>query len=201
MNKTLIISIGVVVIIGLVALAYWLTGPVSQPTTVTNTSSGQNVGLPVVGQAGQNTTVTVPKTTATSTSVTTMLVAAANGGTVQTSNFINDSTTAKDPINPGYYYLGYHVNEGVPDTTATDTPPYVIEYISATQYFNIALLQEPIGSVREEAQQYLIARLGISQDQLCRLNYMVSVPNYVNSQFTGRNLGFSFCTGATVLPK
>ena len=104
-------------------------------------------------------------------------------------------------INAGYYYLGYHMKEGFPDPTASDNPPYVISYIDSTQYFNIALLQEPIGSVREEAQQYLMQHLGISQDQMCRLNYMVSVPDRVNSQFSSKNLGFSFCPGATVLPK
>ncbi len=196
MNKIWLISIGAIIVVGLIALAFWLTSPKS-PAPATNSPSGQNV-LPVANSVGNTTAV---NTSTNFTSGTILSLPAVDGGTIQVNNFINDPATAKDPINHGYYYLGYHVNEGISDPTATDNPPYIIEYISATQYFNIALLQEPIGPVREEAQQYLMTHLGISQDQMCRLNYMVSVPERVNSQFAGINLGFSFCPGATVLPK
>lgn len=196
MNKTLLISIGVMIFAGLIVLAYWLTNPKSQ-APATNSQNGQNT-LPVANSVGNTTAV---DTSTNLTSGTILSLPAVDGGTIQVNNFINDPTTAKDPINQGYYYLGYHVNEGISDPTATDNPPYIIEYISTTQYFNIALLQEPIGQVREEMQQYLMAHLGISQDQMCRLNYMVSVPERINSQFAGKNLGFSFCPGATVLPQ
>jgi hypothetical protein len=179
MSKIWVISIGAVILIGLI-LAFWLTALKSQ-TPAANSPAGQNVELPVAGSVGP--------TTVTSTSI--------QGA----KDFINDPATAKDPINPGYYYLGYHVNEGVPDPTATNNPPYIIEYISATQYFNIGLLSEPIGPVRLEAEQFLMNSLGISESQMCKLNYMISVPESVNSQFAGMNLGFSFCPGATVLPK
>lgn len=196
MNKLLIVSIGIIIFAGLIALAFWLTNSKSQ-IPATDSPNGQNT-LPVANSVGNTTAV---DTSTNFTSGTILSLPAVDGGTIQVNNFINDPTTAKDPINQGYYYLGYHVNEGIPDPTATDNPPYIIEYISATQYFNVALLQEPIGPVREEAQQYLMAHLGIGQDQMCRLNYMVSVPDRVNSQFSGKNLGFSFCPGATVLPK
>ncbi len=130
-----------------------------------------------------------------------MSVAGANGVFVRVTNFLKDPATVQDPINAGLYYLGYHINEGFPDATATANPPYIIEYISATQYFSIALLQEPIGTVRAVAEQYLIEHLGITQSQMCQLNYTLSVPNSVNSQYAGKDLGFSFCPGATVLPQ
>jgi hypothetical protein len=179
MKKPLIISIGAIVIIGFIVLVYWL---LNSAPPATSPAANQNIGLP---SAGQNATATSSLTQAG----------------VQTLNFVNDPTTVKDPINPGYYYLGYHVNEGISDPTATDNPPYIITYISATHYFNITLLQEPIGTVREEMQQYLMMRLGISQDGMCRLDYMVSVPWRVNQVYSGKNLGFSFCPGATKLPK
>ncbi|MFA6408276.1 MAG: hypothetical protein WCW36_02285 [Candidatus Paceibacterota bacterium] len=196
--KTILISIGAIAVLGLLVLAYRLTGPVvvTQAPTGTSTPAVQNTVFPVASSVQSNTSAI-----ATSSQVATMSIAIVGGGSVQTDNFIADPETAKDPINPGYYYLGYHQYEGMPDPTVTTNPPYVIAYISSTQYFNIALLQEPIGSVRIEAEQYLMAHLGISQDQMCLLNYMVSVPDRVNSQFSGRNLGFSFCQGATVLPK
>lgn len=195
--KTILISVGAVVVIGLLVLAYQLTGPTSSTTQTSPESSStvQGTGLPVASSAVQN---VAPET---SPQVAAMSVADIGGGSIQTANFIADPETVQDPSNAGYYYLGYHTYAGTQDVTATVAPPYVITYLSATQYFNIALLQEPIGPVREEMQQYLMGHLDISQDQMCKLKYMVSVPDRVNSQYSGMNLGFSFCPGAVVLPK
>ena len=195
MNKTILVGIGILFIAGLLVLAFWIAG--SKTTSETSSIEKQNSELPVAQSWGQGTTTS----TADSTGQTTLSIVATNGQPVQTRDFLSDPMTVKDPINPGYYYLGYHMYEGVPDATATDNPPYVIEYISMTYYFNVALLQEPIGTTRAEAEKYLIERLGISQDQMCQLNYMVSVSARINSRYTSRNLGFSFCPGATVLPQ
>ncbi|MHB8660699.1 MAG: hypothetical protein ACYC75_02030 [Minisyncoccota bacterium] len=188
MKKLIIIGIAAVIVIGLIVLAYQIAGS-TQPAP--SESTGQNVGLPSSSSVGQNIGTTSGFTQGNS------LV----GGGIQTLDFVNDPATTKDPLNPGYYYLGYHVSEGTSDPTATNNSPYIITYISATHYFNIALMQEPIGTAREDAQQYLMAHLGITQDQMCRLDYMVSVPWRVNQIYSGENLGFSFCPGATVLPQ
>lgn len=124
-------------------------------------------------------------------------ITADNTNTIK--DFINDPATVQDPINAGQYYLGYHFNEGILDATATDSPPYVIDYFSATNYFNIVLFQEPIREVRLQAEQYLMAKLGISQDQMCQLKYTVTVPIRVSQIYAGTNLGFSFCPGSTPL--
>jgi len=50
-------------------------------------------------------------------------------------------------------------------------------------------------------EQFMLKTLGISQQQLCALNYSVGVTRYVNEQYTAKNLGFSFCPGAVVLPQ
>lgn len=192
MNK-IWIGIGVVAIAGLVALGVWFTAPAEQPAVTENSQlSGQDL-LPI-GNSITNVSATSPSSAET-------ILLAAPGGTITAGNFIKNPDTIEDPSNQGYYYLGYHLSGVATGTAAAMNPPYVIEYISATQYFNIALLEEPIGSARGEMEQYLMARLGITQDQACRLNYMVSVPDRVNSAFSGRNLGFSFCPGATVLPQ
>lgn len=120
-----------------------------------------------------------------------------SGGSLVIKNIKNDPALVKDTINPGYYYLGYHHTIGT--TSSDQTPPYIIEYIESTGYFNIAILQEPLGVVREEMEKYLALHLGISQTQLCILPYMVSVPYSVNKEYAGRNLGFSFCPGAEAL--
>lgn len=192
MNKTLLFGLGGIIFIGFFVLAFQLTNPVAPPSVGTSiTPNTEQPGTP----SGQNVTTVLPVPVATTSATS------ANSGAIQKIDFLSDPTTIKDPINPGYYYLGYHVNEGIPDPTATENPPYIIMYISATNYFNIGLFQEPIGPIRAAAEQYLLTRLGISQAEMCQLDYMVSVPDRVNSQFAGKNLGFSFCPGAVLLPK
>lgn len=188
--KTILISIGGIVLIGLFFLAYKLTSldegisQVSQTATTTtqgNTESSisDTSSLPLVSSQ-------------TALSIT---------DSTQVEDILENSDLAKDPMNPGYYYLGYHTNQGGADPTATIAPPYIIEYIDTTHYFNIALLQEPIGTTRETMQQYMMFRLKLSEDQMCKLDYMVSVPEKVNAFYAGKSLGFSFCPGATPLPK
>ena len=198
MNKTLLLSVGAIVVIGLFALAYRLTGTSVQTPSSIPSPSAQTGGHPAITSGVQNTTATA---TSTSAQAVTMSVTDANGGYIQTSNFLADPSTVKDSNNSGYYYLGYHTKNDFSGSSATVAPPYIIAYIDSTNYFNIALLQEPIGITREEAQQYIMAHLGITENQMCRLNYMISVPYWVNSQYAGKNLGFSFCPGATVLPQ
>lgn len=180
MNKTVLISVGAIAIVGLFVLAYTLAGSKTSPVSTTqNVPAGeQSQNLPP-GSTNLNTTGSVVEP----------IVA---GTTVQAADFLSDPAVVKDANNPGYYSVGYQ---------AVDNPPYAITYISDTNYFNIALLQEPIGPVRKDAEQYLMAHLGITAEKMCQLDYMVSVPEWVNSQFAGKSLGFSFCPGAVTLPK
>lgn len=133
------------------------------------------------------------------TQQTTITIASSNG-VIQTRDFKSDPTTVADPINHGQFYLGYHFSEGRWDTTATDNPPYIIDYVDSSQYFIVTLLQEPIRQTRLQAQQYITVHLGITEDQICQLKYTVNVPGWVNANYAGTNLGFSFCSGAVQLP-
>ncbi|HVZ76167.1 MAG TPA: hypothetical protein VG934_02765 [Candidatus Paceibacterota bacterium] len=100
----------------------------------------------------------------------------------------------------GYYYLGYHVGQASStDPMSLPNPPFLILYIDQTQYFNISLLQEPIADTRVAVEQYLMSQYGISQDQMCALNYTMSVPYSVDQTYSGIDLRFSFCPGATTL--
>ena len=146
-----------------------------------------------------NTTTVTPTQTTTSTTPTgdTLTLQSVFGNSITVKDFKNDPAIVKDPVNPGYYYFGYHVNEGVPDPTATTSPPYIIQYIDRTQYFNISILQSPIGAVRNEMQQYLLAHLGITQNKLCQLKYDVYVSSTIAPADLPANIGFSFCPGAT----
>lgn len=114
-----------------------------------------------------------------------------NGSQVAVRNFLASAGTRKDPENAGYYTLG--------DQQSQSTT-YLITYIDETNYFNIVLVKEPLGHARTQAETYLTNTLGISKEEMCLLDYTISVPNAVNSNFSGVNLGFSFCPSAVKLP-
>jgi hypothetical protein len=190
--KKLFIAASIIVLFGF-GIIWIYSGSPTQSTTID--VNGESTTLPLSGTAAFPTTSENPTQ---EQSLTTLK--ALDGTILMVRDFLRASTTGEYP-NVGYYYLGYHTaSAGVVDATATDNPPYLISYISATQYFNIALLQEPLGAIRSDAEQFLMTDLGISQDEMCRINYMVSVPDRVNSLYAGKNLGFSFCPGAVKLP-
>lgn len=191
--KRLLLIVFVLALIGIITF-FVFVGFGSKPAPIA--PSGGNVTLPVSGNmpavTSGNSVQGLPL------SVT---VVGAGGIVTPTRDFVHAPTSGEYPTK-GYFYLGYHASgAGVDNVTATDSPPYLIEYIATTQYFNIELLSEPIGPIRLDAEQFLMNDLGVSQSQMCQLNYMLSVPASVNSEFAGKNLGFSFCPGATVLPK
>lgn len=112
-------------------------------------------------------------------------------GEIQVKNFVRDSETVKDPVNKDTYYLGNHY----PFDGSKPAQPleYSIMYIPSIHYFNVSLLSEPIAISRVHAEEFLLEHLGVSRQELCRLNYMVSVPYYVNEYYTSQDLRFSFC--------
>lgn len=125
-----------------------------------------------------------------------MTVSLYDGSTAIVSDFLANPDTGKDPVNEGYYYIGYQPLGGGEPGDA----PYRISYVAESSDFNITLLKEPIGEVRGEAERYLQSMLMTSPEVMCRLKYVVSVPYAVNAIYSGTNLGFSFCPGAVVLP-
>lgn len=119
-----------------------------------------------------------------------MVVATRDGGTVVTNDFIHNNVTLADPSNEGNYYTPGSAENG-----------YSIGYRMPAQFFTIALEREPLGETRIAAENFLLSTLGISKNQLCNLNYYIGTDVHTNSFYAGKNLGFSFCPGAVVLPK
>lgn len=165
------------IIIAVIALALLLVGflmlAVNKKVSTQTTTS--TTSFPISGTA----------TTATTSGT---------GNSSSNRNFLQDADTVPDPVNKGYYYLGNYTYGG------QKSVPYEIEYIDSTNYFNVTLLQEPLGQVRKDAGADLMRRLGITQSQMCDLNYTVSTPDFVNSYYSGVSLGFDFCPGAVKLP-
>lgn len=181
---TLSASIIILLVSGILGYLF-LTNPKS---SIPDTS---HPGLPVSGS--------VPSGSGTFNNQT-ETIPTSDGGNLSVNDILKDPETIADPVNQGYYYLGYHPAFDA-NSTQTNSVPYMIEYISNTNYFNIELLQEPIGTTRLLAQAYLLQHLGIPQNDLCSLKYMVSVPASVNEYYASQNLGFSFCPRAVTLPQ
>jgi len=139
--------------------------------------------FPIVG-GGSNTSDTVGLGTS-------------DGGTISVSNFITDADVVADPVNSGHYYLGNHFP--LDGSTPEHMPPYVIDYIASSRHFNIGLFSEPIRDARRAAEVYLMQKLDIPQEQMCELQYTVSVPGFVNEAYSSIDLRFSFCPGSTPL--
>ena len=161
------------------------------PKAAPQQTSQSTATLPVSGSVTPTPTASTNPSLATSPqTLQTMILATQSGTTVVASDFIHNNVTLPDPSNDGNYYL-----------TGSSTSGFAIGYRTPAQFFTIALEQEPIGQTRIAAENFLLSTLGISQNQLCSLNYYVGTDVHTNSLYAGKNLGFSFCPGATVLPK
>ncbi|MDO8623860.1 MAG: hypothetical protein Q7R54_00690 [bacterium] len=77
---------------------------------------------------------------------------------------------------------------------------YHILYFPGNSGFLISLAAEPLGESRRAGEAALRAKLGVTDAVLCTLNIQVFTGIDVNEQYSGRDLGLSFCPGATALP-
>ena len=171
----------IVIIVAVIAL-FFIRPATNAP--VSTTSNG--VGFPI---AGMNATSSISVG-----STSTITVASKNGTGMAVNDFIHNGDTAPDTSNSGQYYL-----TGTPMSTSTSD--FIIKYTESGQSFIIALTKEPLGQARQDAEQFLMKTLGISQAQMCALNYYLGTDVYTSSFYGGKNLGFSFCPGATELPQ
>ena len=133
-----------------------------------------------------------------------MTLAAQDGSTIVVHDFIHNGVTIPDTANTGQYLLAGNLGYCFSDPQQCQAAPssdFNVYYNSTRQSFIIALTKQPIGQARLDMEQFMLATLGITQQQMCGLNYFVGVTKYINAQFSGKNLGFSFCPGATVLPQ
>ncbi len=183
--KTALIIASVVLVISLGVAWYMFIQPAPQPLETTP-DTGQS---PVGSYQSSVTPVGVGGQTGTSTGVT-GIVPAQEGSPVEVVDFTKDSNIKEDPNNPGIFYLA----GGSPTEEV-----YTISYTVNDGSFTISLFSEPLGERRKQAESFLLNQLGISEYDACRLRYVVLTPYWVNSIYAGKNLGFSFCPGATPL--
>lgn len=184
-----------VIIIGTV-LFFYFSG---SPKTVSTTQPAS--GLPISGYANPPIS---SGSSGTTTAEKTISFATPSGVVVTVNDFVHNGETVPDVQNTGSFVLagslGYCLADGTCPSGASTTD-FSISYNEKSNFFNIVLLKEPLGTVRLLAEQFLSKRLGITEQQLCTLNYFVGTPYWINSAYDSKNLGFSVCPGATPLPK
>lgn len=182
------LGIGAVVVIGATLILVYLTRP--QPIMPVGGSTATNPPSIPTSTVNSNGVWSPPVTTSPTSTSTETMVTGENGAVIATRDFIHDASTLPDPSNKGNYYL-----------TGTSTNGFAIGYRLPAQFFTIALEQEPIGATRVAAENFLMQSLGVTEKQLCDLKYYVGTDVHTNSQYAGKQLGFSFCPGAVTLPQ
>lgn len=187
MQKSLIITIVVVALVGVSGIFFVLQmGNSNSPTPQPSVNS---TGGPYTGPTSVTPTQSQPDSTKTGS----LVVVATIGSPIEVNNFKSDPQTVKDTNNAGYYYLSGGLNP------TNNDAPFSTFFLESDQSFNITLLAEPIDATRKTAEQELMKKLGITQNVMCRLNYWIGVPYEINPIYAGKNLGWSFCPGATQL--
>lgn len=95
-------------------------------------------------------------------------------------------------------YIGDYYSFPVGNATSA---PFRITYTAKDQFFQVTINDNPLGGVRQQAERYLITMLGIEQKTACFLKHSVGVPNWRSTTYSGKNLEFSFCSNAVLLPE
>lgn len=194
-QRFLLLGAALVLVLG--ALAFLVLPGRGTAPAGTGASTARTPGLPVAPG--------VPAASGVSASpVPTMTIAALSGGAVVTKDFIHNGTTTEDPQSRGNYYLAGAIGYCLKDGTCPSGAPsdeYHVVYAARDQAFYIALLKEPLGEARLDAEQFLLQTLGVPRAELCSLKYFLSTTSDVNSLYAGENLLFSFCPGAVRLPQ
>jgi hypothetical protein len=194
-RKMLTVTCCVVVIVLIVLAFQLITG---SKTPITNPSR-QTVALPM-GNSGRQ---AAPTTSHTPASEKTFTVATAGGGTIKTKDFIhNGITIPSDDGLPGSYILAGSHGYCSDNPTKCRVGPggnFSIQYNAKADAFNITI-GEPLMQSRHAVEQFLMKTLGITRGEICRLKYSVGTTSGEDYLFAGKELGFSFCPGAVVLP-
>jgi hypothetical protein len=185
-NRTLTIILVALVIIAIAFGAFWLL------TATTGTAPAGGAGNPFGGLGNATGTSSGGGSQGQGGSGT-VAITAKDGSTVT----VPDFRPGKESVNEGnvtFYYLTQS-NQG----QGQDNSQFDIIY-GTDSSVTVSLLAEPIGAARAAAEAALRSYFPVSDAQLCQMNVIVAVPNDVNAQYSGENLGLSFCPGAMQLP-
>lgn len=134
-------------------------------------------GLPPVSTSTTSTTPTVVPTSTT-------LTLGTNQGNVIMNNF---------------YKTGDYITQDQQTVIVHNDPQYSIEYNVGDSSFSIGILSVPLEAARQAAEAAFLSRLGISEQDACKLNVYEGVPAGVSDKYVAQNFRLSFCGDATPL--
>jgi hypothetical protein len=193
-------------ILGVVVLVFFILVVFSKTPAEGTTPASQDTGSfpsPLVAVPVAHETYSLAATT-NAEPTSSLEIALMKGDTIVTNDFLHNGVTIADAANTGRYLLAGNLGYCVSDPQkcqAGTQKDFTIYFDSTSGFFTIGIFAEPLGQVRLIMEQTLANALGIRQQDLCRLKYYVGTTSYVNPAFAGKNLGFSFCYGATQLPQ
>jgi len=184
MKKKIIIAINILIFVALIGgFIFWKMNqketipPVNTTTTPTFPISGNTT--PPKPVTGGQTNTTIP---AGMIKITTK-----DGGSILMKDFYQSPyTKILDPQN---------------DASIKESIDYNIEFQPAIPRFFIGLQGNDLYTARENAEQGLLDKLGITKDDACRIKVTLGVAFSVNEKASGVNYGLSFCPDGKPLPK
>lgn len=183
------LSIAALTIVSVI-LVFVFLGRSETPAPSASTPTPPELPIVPTSNANGNGVWVAPAPTSSSSTSTAATLSGNDGASIVTRDFIHDPVTMPDPSNPGNYYL-----------TGSSTEGFAIGYRLPAQFFTIALEREPLGATRIAAENFLMQSLGVSQQQMCNLQYYIGTDVKTSSLYAGKHLGFSFCPGAIPLPR
>lgn len=92
------------------------------------------------------------------------------------------------------------VDASTGNTVLAEKPNYNLEYFALDRTFTITLLDRNLREARIAAEQDLLVRFNLTEEQACSLNVSVGTVVSVSQEFSGQSLGLSFCAGRVDLP-
>ena len=78
-------------------------------------------------------------------------------------------------------------------TTIDKTKDYHIFYIPTDDLFFISIASYPFEEHRPVAEEVLLEKLGINQNEACVLNVDITTPSHANPEHAGKVYDLSFC--------
>ena len=144
----------------------------------------------------KNVSITKPENTIVLPGDDIVTLPLSGGEKIAVENFLTLPEVSPDSYNENLYSLGNTFNSA---TQTTGDSPYLITFDAETKYFNIVLLKKPLASIRLATEAYMKQVLDISESQMCELNYMLSVPGYVDEAASSIDYRFSFCPDSVQL--
>ncbi len=172
-------------VIGGTVLWYTFFSPNSLAPSNTNTQGGNPFGNP----AGTASTTGTPVVDGFGNPGSTLTIMSRDRKSFQVPDFTKQNQPPTANAQDGYNIAG------------SGASAFHILYFPLDSSILVSLYAEPLGDTRLAAESALRTALGLSNSQLCSLLVSVRTSSDVNPYYAGKELGLSFCPGATVLPQ